>query len=69
MAKEQYCGTGRRISIFSPDNSLKIKSEGLVWPTDDVVFDNWWKGTLNKAGQDKVRLEFSHKSIALIALN
>ena len=66
---EMECGEGRRVSIFSPDNSLKIRSEGLEWPTDDVVFDNWWKATLNKASQDKVRLEFSHPSIALIMLN
>mgnify|MGYP003306239873 CR=1 FL=1 len=63
------CGTGRSVSIFSPDNSLKIKSEGLMYPTDEVVFDNWWKATLNKAVQDKVRLELSHKSIALIILD
>jgi thiamine pyrophosphokinase len=66
---EMECGEGRKISIFSPDNSLKIKSEGLEWPTDGVVFDNWWKATLNRAVQDKVRLEFSHRSIALIMLD
>lgn len=66
---EMDCGEGRSVSIFSPDNSLRIKSEGLVWPTEDVVFDNWWKATLNKASRDNVRLEFSHKSIALIILN
>ena len=66
---EMDCGEGRKVSIFSPDNSLKIKSEGLEWPTDDVIFDNWWKATLNKASQDHIRLEFSHKSIALIMMN
>ena len=66
---EFECGPGRSISIFSPDNSLKIKSEGLAYPTDDVLFDNWWKATLNKTVQDKVRLELSHKSIALIILD
>ena len=66
---EMDCGEGRRVSIFSPDNSLRIKSEGLEWPTDDVVFDNWWKATLNKASQDHIRLEFNHKSIALIMMN
>lgn len=66
---EMECGEGRKVSILSPDNSLRIKSEGLEWPTDDVVFDNWWKATLNKASQDKVRLEFNHRSIALIILN
>lgn len=63
------CGTGRQVSIFSPDNSLRIKSEGLMYPTENVVFDNWWKATLNKATRDSVRLEFSHRSLALIILN
>ena len=63
------CGEGREISIFSPDNNLRIKSEGLMYKTDEVVFDNWWKATLNKAYQDKVKLTFSHKSIALIMMN
>lgn len=66
---EFECGEGREISIFSPDNTLKIKSEGLVYKTDDVVFDNWWKASLNKASEDKVRLTFSHKSLALIMMN
>lgn len=63
------CGTGRSVSIFSPDNSLRIKSEGLEYQTEGVVFDNWWKATLNKASQDNVRLEFSHRSMALVILD
>ena len=62
-------GEGRSISIICPDNSLKIKSKGLVWQTDNVVFDNLWKATLNRAATDCIRLEFSHPSIALIILN
>lgn len=65
---EMDCGEGRRISIFSPDNSLRIRSEGLAWPTDGVIFDNWWKATLNRATEDRVKLEFSHRSIALIMM-
>lgn len=63
------CGEGRQISILTPDNTLRIKSEGLRWKTDDVVFDNWWKATLNVAVQDNIRLEFSHRSLALIMMN
>ena len=63
------CGEGRSVSVFSPDNSLRIKSDGLKWPLDEVVFDNWWKATLNRATKDTVHLELSHKSIALIILN
>ena len=62
-------GEGREVSIFSADNSLNIKSEGLRWQTDGVVFDNWWKATLNKADSDEVRLTFSHPSAALIVLD
>lgn len=63
------CGQGREISIISPDNTLQIISEGLEYRTDDVVFDNWWKATLNKASEDTVRLKFSHRSLALIIMN
>ena len=66
---EMECGEGRKVSIISPDPSLNIRSEGLEWPLDNVVFDNWWKATLNRASADTVRLTFSHKSMALIILN
>lgn len=66
---EIHCGTGRRFSLFSPDNSLTVKSKGLQYPTDAVVFDNWWKATLNVATEDTVRLEFSHRSVALVVLD
>ncbi len=63
------CGTGRKISIFSPDPTLRIRSKGLQWKTDNVVFDNWWKATLNVASEDTVSLEFSHKSAALVMMD
>ena len=66
---ELHVGKGRRVSLFSPDNSLTIKSEGLQWPTDAVVFDNWWPATLNRATEDVVKLTFSHTSRALIVLD
>ena len=62
-------GEGRSVSIICPDNSLNIKSEGRVWPTDNVVFDNLWQTTLNRASADRISLTFSHPSIALIILN
>ena len=66
---ELVLGKGRRISIFSPDNSLTIKSKGLTWPTGGVVFDNWWKATLNRTSDDVVELELSHKSLVLIVVD
>ena len=66
---ELFVGEGRTVSIFSPDNSLNIKSEGLVWQTGGVVFDNWWQASLNRSDADLVRLRFSHRSIALLILD
>jgi len=62
-------GAGRSVSLFSPDNSLNIHSEGLHWPTDTVVFDNWWKASLNRADADTIKLTFNHPSRVLIILN
>ena len=62
-------GIGRRVSIISPDNSLKIKSYGLEYSTDNVIFDNWWKATLNRAGEDEITLEFSKPSAAVVFLD
>lgn len=66
---ELHLGQGRRFSIFSPDFTLRIKSRGLTWPLDGVVFDNWWKATLNIASDDVVELEFNHPSMALVILD
>lgn len=61
-----HLGEGRRISIFSADNSLTIHSTGLEWPLDGVVFDAWWKGTLNRTTADVVTLTLSHPSPVLL---
>ena len=66
---ELHVGKGRRVSLFSPDNTLTIRSEGLQWPTDGVIFDNWWPATLNRAVEDVVKLTFSHSSRALVLLD
>ncbi|MCD8208889.1 MAG: thiamine diphosphokinase [Bacteroidales bacterium] len=63
------CGVGRRISLLTPDNSLRIRSKGLEWPTDEVVFDNWWKATLNRSTEDTVSLEFSHNSMVIVIMD
>ena len=66
---ELHLGESRRLSLFSADPSLKITSEGLEWPTDDVVFDAWWKATLNRTSAPIVRLHFSHPSAALVMVD
>ena len=66
---ELHVGVGRRVSLFSADNTLRVKSKGLHWPTDEVVFDAWWKATLNRADEDIVSLDFSHPSSLLLVLD
>jgi len=66
---ELHLGEGRRISLFSADNSLRICSTGLEWPTDDVVFDAWWKATLNRTTEPIVTLRFNHTAPALVIVD
>lgn len=61
-------GEGRKISFFTTDTSLNIKTKGLQWPLDEVVFDAWWKTTLNRATADEIELEFNHPAPLLIVL-
>lgn len=62
------CVEGTQISIFAFDPTLKIKSAGLKYPTDSVIFDALWKATLNEASSSKVTLSFNHPSGVLIFL-
>ncbi len=64
-----HLGEGRRFSLFSADNTLRISSEGLQWPTDKVVFDAWWKATLNRTVSPIVSLRFNHPSSALVIVD
>ncbi len=66
---ELHLGEGRKVSIFSADNSLRIVSEGLQWQTSGVVFDAWWKATLNRSTAPVVKLSFSHPSAALVIVD
>ena len=61
-------GEGRPVSLFSPDPTLKVRSEGLQWPTDGVIFDNWWKASLNRATADRITLTLSHPAPVLVIL-
>ena len=64
-----HVGEGRKISFFSPDLNLRIKSSGLKWPTDAVSFGFWFRATLNCATSDIVSLEFNHPAPVLVILD
>lgn len=64
-----HLGEGRRISFFSADNSLHVSSEGLEWPLDSVVWDAWWKATLNRTTSPIVSLHLNHPSSVLVMVD
>ena len=59
---------GQQLSIFAMDPSVRICSRGLEYPTDEVVFDMWWKATLNRVAESCVTLELSKESEVLLYL-
>ena len=68
-SKTISCRTKSQISIFSMDSSLKIKSAGLKYPTDSVIFDSWWKATLNETIHNSFSLEFSQPAKVIIFIS
>ena len=60
---ESYAG--QQVSIFCMTPHLRIDSEGLKYPLRDVVFDSWWKGTLNEALDNHFNLLFEKGEIII----
>jgi thiamine pyrophosphokinase len=56
---------GQQISIFCMTPHLRIDSEGLKYPLRGVVFDSWWKGTLNEALDNRFRILFEKGKVIL----
>lgn len=65
-SREFALPAGQALSIFAFDESLRIASDGLDYPTDNVRFDMWWKASLNKVSSGPVKMDFSHRAKALI---
>ena len=63
---EKGCRAGQQISIISFDNTIRIKSTGLRYPTDNATFEFWWSGTLNEAVGESFSLDFSHSAPVLL---
>ena len=66
---ELHVGEGRKLSFFVQDSDLCIKSSGLEWPLNDVHFDYWFRGTLNRATTDVVSLQFNRPAPVLVVLD
>jgi len=50
---------GQQVSIFSINSSTAVSSDGLRYPLNSLVLDNWWKGTLNEATGERFTLRFT----------
>lgn len=66
---ELHIGEGRKVSFFAQDPSLRISTTGLRWPLDGLSFDYWFRGTLNMAENDVVKLVFNHPGDVLVILD
>ena len=56
---------GCQVSIFALEEGVRMESRGLKFPLQDVIFDNWWKGTLNEALSDSFELLFEKGSVII----
>ncbi len=52
------CEKGQAVSIFCLTPETRVVSEGLKYPTQHVLFDAWWKGSLNEASGNSFSLAF-----------
>ena len=57
---------GCSVSLIALDHGVRIKSDGLKYPLNDVIFDSWWIGTLNKCEEDEFSLHFTVKGKVLV---
>jgi len=64
-----HVGEGRKISFFAQNPALRIHSSGLQWPLDEVSIDYWFRGSLNRATEDVVSLQFEGREEVLIILD
>ena len=50
--------SGQQVSIFSLTPEVKINSENLRYPLDNLQLKSWWMGTLNESISDTFSISF-----------
>jgi thiamine pyrophosphokinase len=63
---ESYAG--QQVSVFCMTPHLHMDAEGLKYPLRDVVFDTWWKGTLNEALGNRFRILFEKGKVIVFRI-
>jgi len=49
---------GEQVSFFSVDNRVRVTSEGLKYPLNNMQLHNWWRASLNEVEQEEFTLSF-----------
>jgi len=49
---------GMQLSIFNLDPDIELEATGLKYPIENVLFDTWWKGSLNEATGHRCAFKF-----------
>jgi len=60
---------GQKVSIFCLTPETRIVSQGLKYTLNNVVFDSWWKGTLNEATGQHITLQFNTGKVIVYQKN
>jgi len=58
-------GTGSQVSVFALEDGIRMESRGLKYPLKNVIFDNWWKATLNESVGDSFELIFDRGRVII----
>ncbi|MBO7223490.1 MAG: thiamine diphosphokinase [Kiritimatiellae bacterium] len=59
---------GEQISIFAISGGVKVTSEGLKYPLNELQLDSWWQATLNEALGEEFSLSFEKGAKLLVFL-
>lgn len=51
---------GAPISFFGLNPRMHLTAQGVQYPVEQVIFDAWWKGTLNVCTADRVQVAFTN---------
>lgn len=58
---------GAAVSVFAPYPGTKMTSRGLVWPLDEVAFENLYVATLNRASAKRITLTTTRPACVFLA--
>lgn len=59
---------GQQVSVFSPDTEIEISSTGLLYALEKMKLNALWRGTLNEATGELVKLVFESEQAILVFL-